>query len=237
MHLLERLRPSRAALTATALVLSGVATTAPATSQSPSPLPAPAASQPATCRPPQPRPPGADQAWCDSIAAGNAGIAAICMARPWRKVTFTADMVPIGTPVPLRLDITPNGVKAGVGFVGFTVGDVVVNGEVVITKDFMVTGHYVAGGITDTAAGATCPPISIAIDTNVLMVKPGLSLPPGVQLANFVQRVPLSFANPKTGGSPIMVVPFAICAAREVNAVAYVTGPPTAPAPPGMPPR
>jgi hypothetical protein len=161
----------------------------------------------------------------------------MCVKSPYRKVTFTADSIPVGTPVKLHfISVSPNGVNVGYGAVGETVEDTALSDGLVIKKGFQVWARYVAGGIRPTATGSSCDPITIAMATALPSGAADGGVPSalaGVQLANWVQRVPLSFANPKTGGSAILTVPFPICAARELYATAYVTGPPTAPQPPG----
>ena len=43
--------------------------------------------------------PGGDQAWCEGLCKGDGSCAAMCMKAPFRKMTFTEQSIPIGTPV------------------------------------------------------------------------------------------------------------------------------------------
>jgi hypothetical protein len=102
----------------------------------------------------------------------------------------------------------------------------------------MVPAHVVSGWLKQTGyLGTLCSPtLGLMMNAETVTITGhGVPTPvpvkPGILLPNFVQYVPLSFADPKVpGASAVAEVPIPGCFTAVADLTAYVSGPPTAPA-------
>lgn len=172
------------------------------------------------------QPPAEAAAFCKSVcdSAPNVGQCnANCLKSPAPKIAYTADMAPIGTPVPLRAKLSLNpdifalNKTQGVGVFIQVSSDVIVNGRLIIKRDAIVSGHYV---------GTVCAP------TVGLVLGGDSASADGVKLPNAIQWLPLSFRDPHDpAGSDVAKVsaPLCVLLLTSVSLTAYVSGSPSAP--------
>jgi hypothetical protein len=178
-----------------------------------------------------------DQAWCNEMCkAARAHCYDKCMASTGLKMVYTPAMAPVGTPVRIQVGSLDAAAIHSHPPVTFTVvEDVMVDGQLLIKKGTTGFAHYVSGWLAQNGYGVTqCSSTAgVAMNTQLEMSRrasPSVPIIPGIGMANVIQNIPLSFANPRApGSSEEALVPLKDCRAHNVNLTAYISGPPGPP--------